>query len=385
MRPVVAIERCEAYEDCDAAVLRALEHSGLLRRLADRKVLLKPNLMKGAPPEACEATHPLFVAAVVRCLVEQGCEVLVGDSSGLLGFTTEVLQVSGTARAVADAGGTAVSLDRGPFAPIGIAGKTFWVPRLLFEVDAVVQVPKLKTHTLMTLSCAVKNLMGLLPGATKCALHLRRPTPEGLARALLELELQLERAGVVMGGAVVDGIWALGGKGRPGGGVRRRRELVIAGAELSAVDLVSAHLLGLPPMEVPTIRSSRALRRGPVSLADVEIRGEEPNPLADLERPLAGLKDRFALLHLAHYLLRSRIVGLVHIPARCEGHGACREVCPTGAISGTRSSLRISRACVRCYACHEVCPSGAMALHVPPLLRPLFRRRAAGLEPTEVR
>jgi formate hydrogenlyase subunit 6/NADH:ubiquinone oxidoreductase subunit I len=50
-------------------------------------------------------------------------------------------------------------------------------------------------------------------------------------------------------------------------------------------------------------------------------------------------------------------------PARCEGSGACVDVCPTRAISVTPASWRLDLGrCVFCGACADACPVGAITL-----------------------
>ena len=55
-------------------------------------------------------------------------------------------------------------------------------------------------------------------------------------------------------------------------------------------------------------------------------------------------------------------------PARCLGHAACADVCPTGALTVESETSgawiwRIDRArCSACGACADVCPTGAIAI-----------------------
>lgn len=373
----VVVERCTGYSRVRDAIAVALERSGLDAALAGRRVLLKPNVMKGAPPEACLGTHPAVVGALCELLRGRGCDVVVGESSGLLGFTDEVLGASGIATAVGGAGARLVNFDAGPFERLVLdgIGITVWVPRLLFEVDVVVQVPKLKTHTFMGLSAALKNLMGVLPGATKCRLHVALPDPHRFARAILALHRTLESRGVRLDAAVVDAVWALAGAGSRRSGPRDLG-LVVAGRDLVAVDVACAEAAGLAPASIPILAA--AAPRGVVPADAAPRAGTAMAPA----RP--GLKDRWPLLHAAHYWLRARIVHPAHEPARCRDTGECRRVCPTRCLEERDGRLVAGPDCVGCFACHEVCPTGAMRLSVPRPLWSLFRRRSGDLDTGKV-
>ena len=88
--------------------------------------------------------------------------------------------------------------------------------------------------------------------------------------------------------------------------------------------------------------------------------------LAADEGALGG--DPIHLLGLAPSLLRrprALAPGEAKIlvdEARCDSHGACVLVCPTGAITlGEGAAPTVDQsACVRCYACVEQCPTGAL-------------------------
>jgi len=383
MNSSVSIHRCSSYEACEEAIALALQTSGLATRLEGSRVLLKPNMMKAGPPERADATHPLFVAALTRLLVQRGCEVLVGDSSGLLGFTREVFDATGMTEAVIGGGGRPVNFDAGPFVQLHVGGtiqRSLWLPKLLFEVDNVVQVPKLKTHSLMGMSASLKNLMGLLPGATKCDLHFQLPGPERLSQGIVDLYCALTDAGVALGAVVVDGIWGQARKGSLRGEVLRKPHVVIASDSLAAADVVCAEVMGLPLHDLPMIRAASRQGVGPASMDELELLGDRyAIGQVRFEPALRGLKDRVSLAHRAHYWVRSRIVELVHDPDRCRSERACVQSCPVHCIEVHDGGIRIGPSCIRCYACLAACPHGALRLHVPGPLRGTFERRARGV------
>jgi ferredoxin len=286
--------------------------------------------------------------------------------------------------AVRAAGGTVVNLDAGPFVTIPVTGvvrRSFVLPRVLFEVDAVVQVPKLKAHSLTVISAAMKNLIGVMPGATKCALHVEVPAPRDFAHGIIDLFLALGAGGARLEGAVVDAVWALAGRDGRDEPVVRRLEVVVAGSDLTAVDVACARLLGLDPNGVPTIRAALQRRVGPPLLDRVELHGD---PLPRCAEPAPGcppgLKERSLLAARAHYWMRGRIVLPEHDPSRCGGQRRCVELCPVDAIRFEGRRAVIDGKCIGCYACHEQCPSGAMRLRTPWALRGLLRQRAEGLD-----
>ena len=184
----VALVRAGDYHQSRQAVERALR---LLELGPDffrgKRVALKVNMMKGAAPERALATHPEFVRALARIVRDAGGSPFVCDSSGILGFTAEAFEAAGYTAMCAEEGIELVDLDAEPPVWRSIRGRRLpgvWMGKAALEADLLVTVPKLKTHTITKLTCALKNHMGLLVGATKCRLHEMAPRPGQLAEAL---------------------------------------------------------------------------------------------------------------------------------------------------------------------------------------------------------
>ena len=377
----VAVVSCKSYAAACEGVASAVELSGAGRLFAGKRVLLKVNLMKGADPSLAVNTHPEFVGAVVRCVKAQGGQAVVADSSGVLGLTAEAFAASGIAKAVEKEGGELVNLDA--CRPVrrevdGVVLRELYVPDILDEVDVRVTVPKLKTHTLALMTCAIKNQVGILPGGSKCRIHECAPTPSRLAQAILDINMA-----VPFDLAIVDAIVGLSGQGKLTPTEPVALGVVVAGAPLVSVDTVCATLIGFPPEEVLTIRYGAERGMGAAALEAIELAGDDPRELCVPFRRPGFEPKRLRPLARRLYRLRGHSVRPVLDAALCTRCGRCVEVCPTDAIQ-LEPHPRLSGECIYCFACRESCTTGAMRLRVRPLLRKSFRKRAAGLDMSRI-
>ena len=155
------------------------------------KIAVKVNLVSGAPPEKAITTHPLLVAALTKLLIARGAEVVVGDSPGGLftpAFLQRVYHLSGY-EAVKEAGAT-LNLDCATVDtdfPQGAVLHQFTYTKWLTDCDAIINFCKLKTHGMMGMTAAVKNLFGAIPGAMKPEYHFRFPNAADFAKMLTDL------------------------------------------------------------------------------------------------------------------------------------------------------------------------------------------------------
>src|SRR3989338_2307818 len=94
----VGLQKCDSYSqhDVDNAIKKLLEDIGGISHFIknSKKILLKPNIVKGMKPEECGTTHPALVEAVIKILKDKGCEVYVGDAP-FADDTLEAMKISG--------------------------------------------------------------------------------------------------------------------------------------------------------------------------------------------------------------------------------------------------------------------------------------------------
>ena len=373
---LVSLQKCNQYDEVllKEHIIALLHPLGGIEQFVKpgQRVLLKPNLLAGKPPEAAVTTHPALVKVIIELVQQAGAEVVVGDSPGLGSFE-RVAEKTGISHAVEAAGGTLMPF--GETRRVGTAGtfRQLELATAYLDADVVINLPKLKTHEMMTFTCAVKNLYGTVVGAAKAGLHLTAGHSKELFAGLL-LEIAFARPVAL---TIVDGIVAMEGDG-PNSGTPRQLGILLAGENMVAVDTVAAHLAGIPPQLLPVELEARRRGMAGTELDQIRVTGNiapvSVNPPFALP---AGLDVQFGLPGFLKGLLRNQ---LTPVPAANKEHctlcGVCRDACPPEAITITKNALKVdSGRCIRCWCCRELCPQHAMEVQRGLLLRMLERLR----------
>ena len=379
----VSIVKCTQYDlDACLAALRAVlaPIDGLGWVKPGMRIAVKANLVTMLKPEAAATTHPVLLCALAELLRERGASAVIGDSPGGLynaAYLAGVYRATGVS--AAERYGAVLNQDfsqaRAEY-PDAAVMKSFQYTAWLDRCDGIIDFCKLKSHGMMCMSAATKNLFGTIPGTMKPEYHFRYPNHMDFARMLVDLaEYWKPRL------TIVDAVVGMEGNG-PTAGTPKPIGCLIAGASPHRVDLVCAKILGLRREQVPTLQA--ALERGliPGSVDGLALSGDpEAFVVPDFERietkngilfqdsfpgPLKKIATPFMLRFIAS---RPR----VNKP-ECVGCRKCAEICPAKAIVMKKHRPVIDRkACIRCFCCQEFCPRGAMKVARPPLARLLNR------------
>lgn len=358
----VCASACEAYDyEAVRAVLaeqfRLLKAEKLIR--PGMRVAVKPNLVTRSAPDECAVTHPVVLCAVVSLLKELGASVVIAESPGgpyTPALLKGIYEHSGCMKAAEY--GAELNLDctwgelRAPEAKLC---RSFSVITPLLEADAIVDVCKLKTHCMMGLSAAVKNLFGAVPGLMKPELHCRFPQKDAFGTMIADLCQALHP---VL--SIVDGITAMEGNG-PTGGRPRHVGALLASRSPYAVDLACTEIIGMVPETIPPLRA--AMERGlcPRTAQELVWLCEPASRFAvpDFLQPESKSADFITRLPKFLQPLAARLA--TPSPqirtAECVGCGKCAESCPqhTITIRAHKAVIDYSN-CIRCYCCHEMCP-----------------------------
>ncbi len=359
----VSIAPCNTYHPSElrAALERAL---GLLDFDIPRgvRVLVKPNAVTNNRPEQATATHPAVVDAVCGLLADASCDITIGDSSAYWfpGYTRAAFEALGVGEVARRHGAALVCFEELPFRILERPGFPE-APRLFVADtsawDLVINLPKLKVHRTTRISAAVKNLFGLVPGATKARYH----------ELLAGRHDYLDRFGAVIydtykavqpGLSILDAVVSLERDGPAANGDPRRTRFVMASRDALALDTALCGVIGEQVGAVTYLRE--ALRRGELDPAAVRLLGAVPTVgFVTLEdQPRAGRLQRRAKGAMFQHLTVRPSVD----PARCQRCGACAERCQLDAIRLDPTATIHPDACVWCYGCVPVCEAGALAL-----------------------
>ena len=294
--PVVSIVKIK-NNNSGAAVEEAIELLGGIKKVTQgkQKIMLKPNLVA---PEPSITTKAEVIKALAQLMLKEGKEVSIGEGSAAAsGFNIKGEETFRTKKAnildpmqqhVFDVLGYTemakslkiplINLHSGEMVeanvPNGFLSDKIIVHKSLTDIDMLVSVPMMKTHVLATVTLGMKNLIGLYPGSIYCSvracLHdsgMDKKSP-GVAYEILDM-VKACTPGLV----VIDASTAMEGNG-PSLGELVKTNLIIAGTNPLATDMVAAQIMGFNKSEVPTFTCAIEAGMKPAQLEEIEIRGE---------------------------------------------------------------------------------------------------------------
>lgn len=279
---VSIVQTCEqpGDEEIDAAVREAVRLAGGLPHTVNggATVVIKPNLVVARPPDSGATTDARVCRAIADMVRERGARAIIAESS-FVGLDTEAaIETAGYAELrrdgyeVVDLKNKAVERVMVPV-PQGRALKELLLPRIVVEADAVITVPKMKTHDQSGVTLGIKNMKGVLADPWKRKFHRIYGVFQSTADLLTVVKPSL---------SVVDGIVAMQGVG-PAFGEAVNMNLIIAGTDVVAVDVVTGAVMGFELEEMGCVREAAHMGLGVADLANIEVMGE----------PVAAVTQRF--------------------------------------------------------------------------------------------
>jgi uncharacterized protein (DUF362 family) len=249
---IVTIAKCQSYDDDILGMLKPFLKDAQLPDLHGKVALIKPNMIDVIPGHPI-CTDPVFIKIAAELAGYLGAkEIIVAEGPGHNRDTEFLLANSGHGQMIKKLGLRFVDLNLDdlekvdnpePFSKLD----HIFFPKTVLAADAIISVPKLKTHHWARLTCSMKNLYGCIPGRKygwpKNVLHY-----QGIDNCILDINRLLKPAI-----QLVDAVVAMEGDG-PIMGTAKNSRFVMLGTDAAATDASCARIMGMKVENIPYIR-----------------------------------------------------------------------------------------------------------------------------------
>ncbi|MFN3550334.1 MAG: DUF362 domain-containing protein [Endomicrobiia bacterium] len=351
---LVVISTCEEYKSTTIyKILKQQINFFNYEKFYNKKILLKPNLLSAQKPEKSVTTHPEFLSAVIRLFKCFNCRIFVGDSPSTLNFN-EVIKTTGIKDVCEKENVEILNLTTYPkiefeFNKFGL--KKIIISKIVEDVDYIINLPKLKTHSLMFLTCGIKNMYGLVPGMTKAIYHRYALNSEDFFEILYTV-YQYKKPELT----IVDGIMGMDGEGPSGGNVKKF-SVILTSDDAESVDWFILY----------------KFFKKSTKFYDRILKLKKPNIIYHNFKSELEFKN-FVFPQTTFFIsvLPKWILNLIKpffwfypfiLQEKCRKCGKCYDICPKKTIKYINKNYFVFREnCISCFCCLETCPYNAIKI-----------------------
>ena len=269
-RARVAMLDWTSMADLDAVLDSLLALMGGLQRFVKpgQYVLVKPNMVAGAPPESGGTTHVELVEAIVRRIQRLSPRRLVVAEGAAVADPPRTFELLGY-RAMADRTGVElIDLDHAEHDPRPLPDPQYpgvlEVARPILECDTLISVGCLKTHINAGITVALKNAFGTITQEARTRIHREYRLEECLCDLC-----RIRKPDLI----IVDGL--VGADGVAGGADFSRpadARLMLAGDNAVAVDAIGARVMR-QDVRIRSMDWAAEHGMGPNDPAEIEVVG----------------------------------------------------------------------------------------------------------------
>lgn len=380
----VAVDKCVEYDYEKIKKIIQKHFSNIIKDdsfFEDKNVVVKPNLLMKAPPEKSITTHPIVMEAVVEVIKSYNPKsVTIAESPGgpYTQTALNIIYKSTGMTNVASKCGVILNTDTSfeqISNPDGNVCKVFDIISPIAHADVVVNVCKLKTHSLTTMSAATKNLFGTIPGIEKFEMHTRYKELPIFEKMLVDLcYMHLKRKPLL---SIVDAIYGMEGNG-PSGGDKRNYGLLLTSLNPFNVDVACSYIMGLGG-DVGYVNEAISRNLCANNANELQLIGNSIDEYIAEDVKLPDTKS-LPILKKLPTIFGGRLNKFFEprpaiIPQKCVGCGECMRSCPAKTIElfNNKKGKKIARIkdenCIKCYCCQELCPINAVKVIKNPIFK----------------
>src|SRR5216683_1084570 len=369
----IAITR--TFDGIEEAAHRVIEQIGGMASVLKgaRVAVLKPNFVAGRSAETGSTTSFALLKAVAEEVIACGAEPVLCEMPGTEFDREATYTILGVEQFCAanhirilriDAEGN--EEDWIEVRPAGAKKlHRFHIPRILNEA-CLINLPVLKTHVVSIMTLSMKNPMGILPRPDRRSMHTF-----GIDQCIVDMN-----RGIKPDLTIVDGSVGQDGEG-PVYGDKADLQVLVAGRDSLAVDLVCCQVVGVKPPDIPHLKLALEQMGKP----SWTLVGEEVGVIKKFRLPAQKPLYRFIFWMMypldypytwiaergKHFCTTLYSTGLVGTRPQikeedCTRCGVCVEACPLPNVIDLKN-LKVNYAtCQRCLLCYEACPENAISV-----------------------
>lgn len=226
-----------------------------------KRIGIKPNLVSPVPAEEGATTHLEVVEGLLQYLKEHGFHNIAIMEGSWVGEKTEnAFQVCGYRKLADRYGAELIDAQKEAAVETDCAGMKLHICRCAFNVDYMINVPVMKGHCQTRITCALKNMKGLIPNAEKRRFHAK-----GLHKPIAHLAVGIRQDFIL-----VDSI--CGDLSFEDGGNPTVMNRLFAAADPVLCDAYVCRLLQYKTEEVPYIGLAEKLGAGCADLSEASVK-----------------------------------------------------------------------------------------------------------------
>jgi uncharacterized protein (DUF362 family)/NAD-dependent dihydropyrimidine dehydrogenase PreA subunit len=366
---IVNVKEFETIPEAVIGAIKLIENDLNFNFAQSDKILLKPNLLT-SKKDAC--TQSVCVEGVISYLKEIGVpmsNVYLGDSPG---------QSEKAGSDVAKEIGIYDLCNANNIKFVDFEGKIpikediegalrlkkIHVAKIVKECDVLINLPRLKSHIEATMTGAIKNYWGIIPGGLKAQYHLFGKNAEQFGEVLADnyswiVKNKPNRLTIYDLQEIMEGRFG------PGGGSMKKWDLILAGTDELALDIVALEIGKVKIKNVPHVSNAIERNLGVGNLENIEIVGmsleEAKKKIPKFNVP--GNKFTGFIAYMTGrigYKIIKKIPNL--LPDKCIKCGECAQNCPAKAIEFEENSFPkfMREKCISCFCCAELCSENAI-------------------------
>ena len=226
----------------------------------DARIGIKPNLVCPTPASYGATTHPEIVSGILSYLKGAGFNNLyILEGSWVGDKTSEAFEYCGYRALSEEYSVPLIDTQKDPVVSCDCNGMKIQICKSVFEADFLINVPVLKGHCQTKITCALKNMKGIIPNTEKRRFHTI-----GLHQPIASLNTQIHQDFIVIDHICGDPYFEEGGS-------PLTKNCIMTALDPVLTDAYVCSLLGFETSEVEYITLAEAAGVGCADLSQLKL------------------------------------------------------------------------------------------------------------------